>query len=119
VANGEDVIYASGVDPEDAAVLRLFALKNHMTFAQLMHILREICEEKTDIDSLLTGKVAEVRPEFAAFDQMISEYLERNVPEEYRKVPVLRRWFGRITRPVTRAEVQEIRRRLKQEGRLE
>lgn len=115
----DEVIYASGVRPRTAAILRAFALNNDLTFSKLMDILANVVVEVTSTGDLFDGKVAELKPEFGHLDQLLREYMEQNMPETYAKAPVIRRLFGRMFKPVTRQQLKDIDRALDQKAELE
>jgi len=110
----ESVIYASGVKPRTDRILRAFAAKNGLTLSQLMDILAHIvCGY--DTMKVFEGKAGEYNPTFEKFDLAVRGFMEDNMPEEYRKFPLLKRLFGNLLRPITRKELDAIDRELASE----
>lgn len=101
------VIYSSGVKRRTEEILRRFALKNGKTFSELMDILAHIvCGYSTE--KMFDGTIGQVDPRMAQFDILLREWMQDNTPEEYRKIPVLRRYFGRVFKPLTRQDLERI-----------
>jgi len=112
---GNKVIYASNVKRRTAAILRTFAYKNGRTFSELMDILSHIVSG-VPTEKLFDGKAGELDPRYTQFDQMLREFMEDKMPEEYRKVPVIRRVFGRMFKPVTKQDLDKIDKLLEEEN---
>lgn len=102
-----DVIYSSGVKRRTNEIIRRFALKNGKTFSELMDILAHIVSGYPT-EKMFDGTIGQVDPRMAQFDILLREWMQDNTPEEYRKVPVLRRYFGRMFKPLTRQDLELI-----------
>ena len=110
-----DVIYASGVERRVKRILEAFALKNGKTYKELMAILAHIVSGYST-ERMFDGKVGEMDPRWKQFDEMLREWMQDHTPEEYRKIPVLRRYFGRMFKPLTRQDLERIDADLLNEG---
>ncbi len=110
-----DVIYASGVDLRVKRILEAFALKNGRTYKELMAILAHIVSGYST-EKMFDGTIGEVDPRMAEFDIILRDWMQDNMPEEYRKVPVLKRYFGRMFKPLTKRDLENIDADLAREG---
>lgn len=126
----EGVIYSSGVERRTEAIIRAFCAKNGITFAQfhnmIAHIIvanqEDIYDIKGRMNTLrekfgLSDELTYYNPLYEQFDQLVREFMLKNTPEDYRKLPFVKRMFGNIFKPLTRREVEEVERALaKEEG---
>ncbi len=101
------VIYSSGVKRRTELILRAFASKNGKTFSELMDILAHIVSGYPT-EKMFDGTIGQVDPRMTQFDLMLREWMAANTPEEYRRVPVLKRYFGRMFKPLTRQDLERI-----------
>ena len=103
----EGVIYSSGVKPRTEAILRAFAAKNDLTLSQLMDILAHVVAGYGTM-KMFDGKVREFDPQFERFDSIVRDWVEKNTPESYRRIPFLQRMFGTLYKPLTRQDLEKI-----------
>jgi len=113
----DGVLYASGVRRRTDRILRVFAAKNGLTLSQLMDILAHVVAGYGTLH-LFNGKVKEFDPAFEHFDQIVRDFMEKNTPDAYRRVPVLQRFFGRVFKPLTRQELERIDQELAKEDEI-
>lgn len=110
----EKVIYASGVRPRTNRILRGFAIKNDLTLSQLMDIFAHLVSAY-ETTALFSGKAGEANSDYYKFDDMVREYIERNMPEKYQRLPFLTRLFGTVLQPMTKRDLERIDRELAEE----
>ena len=103
----EGVLYISGVDRRTELLWRAFQAKNDITFAKMAKYATFLWANYP-LDQVLTGKVADYNPVFNAFDRAVREFMEKNTPEDYRRIPLWQRLFGRVYKPLTRADIQKV-----------
>ena len=103
----EGVLYISGVDRRTELLWRAFQAKNDITFAKMAKYATFLWANYP-LDQLLTGKVADYNPVFNAFDRAVREFMEKNTPEDYRRIPLWQRLFGRVYKPLTRIDIQKV-----------
>jgi hypothetical protein len=103
----DGVIYASGVKKRTDHILRAFAAKNDLTLSQLMDILAHVVAGYGTMH-MFNGTVRDFDPQFEHFDHIVRDWMEKNTPEAYRRIPVLQRFFGRVFKPLTRGELDRI-----------
>ena len=111
----EGVIYSSGVKKRTEMILRAFAVENELTLSQLMDILAHVVAGY-GTRKMFDGKVRDFDPEFERFDKIARDWLEKNYPERYYKMPLLQRMFGRLYRPLSRQRIEEIDRIIEQDA---
>jgi hypothetical protein len=93
------------------AILRRFAIKNDFPLADLARILAHVISGYMP-ERLFDGTVVEeFDPSFDEFETFIHNYLE-NCPDRYKKIPILQRMFGRAVQPLTRQELEEIKKEI-------
>jgi hypothetical protein len=95
------------VKPRTEEILRRFAAKNGKSFSDLMDILAHIVSNYST-EKMFDDTIGQEDPRMGQFDILLREWMQDNTPEEYRKIPVLRRYFGRMFKPLTRQELERI-----------
>jgi len=110
----DGVIYISGVKKRTEYIWRGFAAKNKLTLAEVADLASHIMVSY-DSMQFFQGK----NREFQALDAKLRQILESEFPEEYRKIPVLRRLFGSILVPITRRDLEMIDRKVREEEKEE
>src|SRR3989442_9641623 len=98
-----EILYLSGVKPRTNLIWRAFARKNSLTVAEVADLASHLLVAY-DTSRLYSGK----NSEFKALDQKMRQILEEEFPENYKRIPLLQRLFGRVLRPVTREELEAI-----------
>ena len=101
------VLYISGVDRRTELLGRAFQAKNDITLAKMAKYSAGLWANYP-LGQLFTGKVADYNPLFDAFDRVVRDFMEKNTPEDYRRIPLWQRLFGRVYKPLTRADIQKV-----------
>ena len=102
----EDVLYI-GVTRRTGLIWRAFQAKNNITLEQIADILSHFLVAY-GTDKVFGGMLREFNPRYEAFDKAVREHMEKNTPEEYRRYPLLQRMFGRLYRPLVKADLDKI-----------
>ena len=103
----DGVLYISGVDRRTELLWRAFQAKNDITFAKMAKYSTFLWANYP-LEQVLTGKVADYNPIFDAFDRAVRDFMEKNTPEDYRRIPLWQRLFGRVYKPLPRADIQKV-----------
>ena len=112
------------------AIIRAFIAKNDLTMAQfhnfVSHILVANQSDLYDMKGRITtlrekfGLPAELTPHNPAFEELdliMRRFMETNTPEEYQKLPYIKRMFGNIFKPLTRRDIEVVERELAEEDK--
>lgn len=103
----EGVLYISGVKRRTELIWRAFQGKNDTTLAQIADIFSHFLVAY-GTDKVFGGMLREFNPRYEAFDRAVREHMEKSTPDEYRRFPLLQRLFGRLYRPLVKADLDKI-----------
>lgn len=103
----EGTLFISNVKRRTELMWRAFEAKNGIPRAQVADILTHFLVAY-GTDKVFGGMLGEFNPRYEAFDRAVREHMEKNMPDEYRRFPLLQRLFGRLYKPLVKADLDKI-----------
>lgn len=103
----ENTLFISNVKRRTELIWRAFEAKNGITRAQVADIFTHFLVAY-GTDKVFGGMLRDFNPRYEAFDRAVREHMEQNTPDEYRRFPLLQRLFGRLYKPLVKADLDKI-----------